>query len=131
MPTRPGAWRLLDLMDEFKIKGSVSTNGLTGERHPKIVREFADFGCEIVGHGWAQDVLSRDDDPETELAEMRKVTNVLTEAAGTRPVGWVSQGSAGSAQHARFPQAGRLPVERRRHERRSAVPEADKTRARS
>ena len=29
---KAGAWRLLDLMDEFKIKGSVSTNGLTGER---------------------------------------------------------------------------------------------------
>jgi len=68
---KAGAWRLLDLMDEFKITGSVSTNGLTGERHPKVVRAFADFGCEIVGHGWAQDVLSRDDDPDTELAEMR------------------------------------------------------------
>ena len=93
---KAGAWRLLDLMDEFKIKGSVSTNGLTGERHPKVVREFADYGCEIVAHGWAQDVLSRDDDPETEIAEMRKVTQVLTQAAGRRPLGWVSQGSAGS-----------------------------------
>ena len=35
---------------------------------------------------------------------MRKVTQVLTEAAGTRPVGWVSQGSAMIGQHARFPQ---------------------------
>jgi peptidoglycan/xylan/chitin deacetylase (PgdA/CDA1 family) len=93
---KAGAWRLLDLMEEFKIKGSVSTNGLTGERQPQVVRAFADFGCEIVGHRWAQDVLAKDDDPATELAEMRKVTAVLTEVAGTRPVGWVSQGSAGS-----------------------------------
>src|SRR5262245_25775288 len=93
---KAGAWRLLDLMDEFGIKGSVSTNGLTCERQPKVVRAFADFGCEIVGHGWAQDILSKDDDPETELEDMRKVTRVLAEAAGTRPVGWVSQGSAGS-----------------------------------
>lgn len=94
---KAGAWRLLDLLDEFEIVGSVSTNGLTGERHPKVVRAFADAGCEIVGHGWAQDVLARDDDPAAELAEMRKVTQVLTEAAGTRPVGWTSQGSAGSS----------------------------------
>lgn len=93
---KAGVWRLLDLMDEFRIKGSVSTNGLSAERHPKIVRELADFGCEIVGHGWAQDVLSRDDDPDAELADMRKVTRALTEAAGERPIGWVSQGSAGS-----------------------------------
>ena len=50
---KAGVWRLLDLMDEMKIKGSVSTNGLTGERHPKIVRALADYGCEIVGHVWA------------------------------------------------------------------------------
>ena len=84
---KSGVWRLMDLMDEMKIKGSVSTNGLTGERHPKIVRALADYGCEIVGHSWAQDVTSKDDDPDTELEEMRKVTRVLTEAAGTRPIG--------------------------------------------
>ena len=94
---KAGAWRLLDLMDEFKIKGSVSTNGLTGERHPKVVREFADFGCEIVGTAGRRTCSREDDDPETELAEMRKVTQVLTEVAGTRPIGWVSQGSAGSS----------------------------------
>jgi hypothetical protein len=32
---KAGAWRLLDLMEEFKITGSVSTNRLTGERQPK------------------------------------------------------------------------------------------------
>ena len=94
---KAGVWRLMDLMDELKIKGSVSTNGLTGERHPKIVRALADHGCEIVGHAWAQDVTVKDDDPQAELEDMRKVTRVLTEAAGTRPIGWVSQGSASSA----------------------------------
>jgi peptidoglycan/xylan/chitin deacetylase (PgdA/CDA1 family) len=91
---KSGVWRLMDLMDELKIKGSCSTNGLTGERHPDVVRQLADYGVEIVGHAWAQDVTMKDDDPQTELEEMRKVTRVLTEAAGTRPVGWVSQGSA-------------------------------------
>ena len=70
---KAGVWRLMDLMDELKITGSVSTNGLTGERHPKIVRALADHGCEIVGHAWAQDVTVKDEDPQTELDEMRKV----------------------------------------------------------
>src|ERR1043165_6814501 len=91
---KAGVWRLMDLMDELKIKGSGAPNGLAGERHPKIVRALADYGVEIVCHAWAQDVTAKDDDPQTELEEMRKVTRVLTEAAGTRPVGWVSQGSA-------------------------------------
>src|SRR5258706_13077891 len=90
----------MDLMDAHKIHGSVTTNGLTGERQSKIVRALADYGCEIVGHSWAQDVVARDEDPQVELEEMRKVTRVLTEAAGTRPIGWVSQASA-SAAHTR------------------------------
>src|SRR5258706_4239523 len=94
---KAGVWRLMDLMDELKIKGSVSTNGLTGERHPKIVRALADYGCEIVGHSWAQDVVARDEDPQVELEEMRKVTLVLTEAAGTLTIRWVRQCSASSA----------------------------------
>src|SRR3954470_19487757 len=91
---KAGIWRLMDLMDELKIKGSCSTNGLTGERHPKIVRALADYGVEIVGHAWAQDVMLKDDDPDAELADMRKVTKVLTEPGATRPVGWATQGSA-------------------------------------
>lgn len=94
---KAGVWRLMDLMDELKIKASCSTNGLTGERHPDIVRKLADYGVDIVGHAWAQDVMAKDDDPETERSEIRKVTEVLSKAAGKRPIGWVSQGSAMSA----------------------------------
>jgi peptidoglycan/xylan/chitin deacetylase (PgdA/CDA1 family) len=91
-----GAFRVLDLCDGYGFKGSMSTNGLAAERHPDVVRAFADEGHEVVGHGWANDRLSDPNDPEAELAEIRKCTAVLSEAAGTRPVGWTSPGSQGS-----------------------------------
>lgn len=93
---KSGVWRILDLLDEFGIRASVSVNGLAAERHPHVVRALADAGHEINGHGWANDQLTSDDDPEGELAEIRRCTAVLAEAAGTRPVGWTSPGSAGS-----------------------------------
>jgi hypothetical protein len=62
-------WRLLDLLDEVGLKASVSTNGLAAERHPGAVRAVAEAGHEIVGHGWVNDILTQDDDPEGELAE--------------------------------------------------------------
>lgn len=54
---------LESLMDELKIKGSVSTNGLTGERHPKIVRTLALQGCAPrsgaqLGYGFASSCSS-------------------------------------------------------------------------
>ena len=99
---KSGMWRLLDLLDEFGISGSLSTNGLAAEKYPKVVRAVADAGVEIVGHAWANDQLMSDNDPEAELAEIRKCTAALTEAAGQRPVGWVSPGSAGSSNTLAF-----------------------------
>jgi peptidoglycan/xylan/chitin deacetylase (PgdA/CDA1 family) len=94
---KSGAWRILDLLDELGLTGSLSTNGYAAELHPNVVLAFAQAGNEIVGHAWANDELMKDDDPEAELAEIRRCTRVLTEAGGVRPVGWTSPGSAGSA----------------------------------
>jgi len=99
---KSGAWRLLDLLDEYKLAGSVSTNGLAAERSPHVVRAFADARNEIVGHAWANDVMLKDDDPDAELAEIRKCTQAITDAAGAPPVGWTSPGSAGSANTLSF-----------------------------
>jgi peptidoglycan/xylan/chitin deacetylase (PgdA/CDA1 family) len=93
---KAGVWRLLDLLDEVGLKASMSTNGLAAERHPDAVRAAAEAGHEIVGHGWVNDILMQDDDPEGEVAEIRRCTRVLTEAAGVHPVGWTSPGSMGS-----------------------------------
>ncbi len=93
---KAGIWRLMDLLDEFGIKSNVSTNGLAAEQYPDVIKALVAAGHEIAGHAWANDVLMRDDDPEAELAEIRRCTEVLTRTAGTPPAGWTSPGSTGS-----------------------------------
>lgn len=99
---KAGAWRVLDLLDDLGLCGSMSTNGLAAERYPHVMRAVAEAGHEIVGHAWANDEIMKDDDPDGELAEIRRCTKVLTETAGVRPVGWTSPGSAGSANTLSF-----------------------------
>src|SRR5262245_49938826 len=89
-----GIWRLLDLLDEFEIKANTAVNGLAAERHPDLLRAVAEAGHEISGHGWVNDVLTQDDNPEAERTLVRRCTEVLTAASGTRPVGWISPGLA-------------------------------------
>ena len=93
---RAGIWRILDLLDELGLKASMSINGKAAELYPDAVRATAEAGHEVVGHGWENDVLNEDGDPERERDEIRRVTAAITEAAGKRPVGWTSPGSAGS-----------------------------------
>jgi peptidoglycan/xylan/chitin deacetylase (PgdA/CDA1 family) len=94
---KAGVWRLLHLLDRFGVKASMATNGLAAERHPQIVRTFADEGHEVMGHGWANDIYVKDAGEEAERAEIRRCTQALTEASGgVRPQGWTSPGSTGS-----------------------------------
>jgi peptidoglycan/xylan/chitin deacetylase (PgdA/CDA1 family) len=67
-----------------------------------VVRAVADAGHEVNGHGWVNDVLPNPDDPDAERDEIRRCTQVLSEAAGVRPVGWTSPGSAGSDNTYRY-----------------------------
>lgn len=94
---KAGVWRLLDLLDRFGAKASMATNGQAAETHPDIVRTFVDEGHEVMGHGWVNDIYVKDAGEEEERAEIRRCTQVLTEASGgVRPVGWTSPGSTGS-----------------------------------
>ena len=93
---KSGIWRILDLLDETGTKGSMSTNGKAAEIYPEVMRAVAQAGHEVVGHGWENDVIVDDEDPQRELEEIRRVTKAITDAAGVRPVGWTSPGSAGS-----------------------------------
>jgi peptidoglycan/xylan/chitin deacetylase (PgdA/CDA1 family) len=99
---KSGIWRILDLLDEFNIRSVVSTNGKAAELYPEVVKAIVEAGHEIAGHAWANDVMMRDDDPDAELAEIRRCTETLARVAGKRPLGWTSPGSAGSANTLAF-----------------------------
>lgn len=94
---KSGAWRLFDMLAEFGIKGSMSANGQAAERHPEVVKAAAKAGYEVNGHGWANDVMMKDEDIEQERQEIRRCTRVIEAASGVRPVGWTSPGNTGTA----------------------------------
>lgn len=94
---KAGIWRILETLDRHGIKGHVSVSGQLAERHPEAVAVAAAEGHEIAGHGWVNDVVSSDDDPQAELEEIRRCTSVLREASGHVPVGWTGPGSTGTA----------------------------------
>jgi len=95
---KAGAWRLIELLEGYGLVGQVYTNGLAGQEHPAVVAAFAEAGHEIVAHGWVNDRPMPAGDPDAARAEIRRCTKVLHEASGTRPVGWLSPGYAGTRE---------------------------------
>jgi allantoinase len=48
---RVGHWRMMDVMDKYGVRGSVSLNVAVCEHHPEIIEACADRNWEFFSHG--------------------------------------------------------------------------------
>jgi peptidoglycan/xylan/chitin deacetylase (PgdA/CDA1 family) len=86
-----GMWRLLELLEREEAKCSVIVTGRSVEQCPDLIREYHACGHEIVGHSYAQDLGAYDfSDPEAERANIRRTADIIGEATGEQPKGWLS-----------------------------------------
>ena len=94
---RVGAWRMLEMFDALDMPTSVLANSTMYDYAPDLMAAYSARGDEIVGHGRTnserQSVLS----PEDETALIAEATQVLTQAEGIAPRGWLSPWIAESA----------------------------------
>eukprot|EP01037_Dinobryon_pediforme_P012268 gene12268-biopygen7460 len=86
---RVGAWRMIDLLNQFALPSSVLLNSDIYAQCPGLAEAFRARGDEIVGHGRTnserQGILSEIDEGEL-IAE---ATKILTEQEGKAPKGWL------------------------------------------
>ena len=94
---RVGIFRLLDVMAELGIRGSVMTNAAVARRYPGLVREVAAAGHEIVAHGLDMERVHHGGMPEAEeRAIVGEALAILREASGQDVTGWLSPGRSQS-----------------------------------
>ena len=100
--------RLLDLFDEFSVRGTFFTLGWIADRFPHLVREIADRGHAVESHGVGHDLVY-DLGPDRFAADLDRSIELISEATGRRPVGY--RAPSFSIDH-RAPWAFDLLVER-------------------
>jgi peptidoglycan/xylan/chitin deacetylase (PgdA/CDA1 family) len=86
---RVGFWRLLQVYDDFKIPGVMNINGVAIQAYPDIIKACLDRKWEFVGHGFTQRNMQK---VENERADIRKSAEVIEQATGKRPRGWLGPG---------------------------------------
>lgn len=87
--SRRGAWRVLDVFDEFSIKMSILGVARALEQNPELAKACGARGHEIVSHGYRWiDYCAVPENIERE--HIRRAVELLTALAGTRPVGWMT-----------------------------------------
>ena len=96
-----GIDRLLRVLDRSRVRASVMVSGVLAERTGQVVKAIVDAGHEIVAHGYAQDIVPAGLSPEADRENIARTTELLTQAAGARPTGWISPRGTPGADTAR------------------------------
>jgi peptidoglycan/xylan/chitin deacetylase (PgdA/CDA1 family) len=85
--TRAAWWRVMDLLDEYNVKATVSSCGRAVERSPDLARDAVRRGHEVSAHGWRWESHAGMEEP-AERAIIARTVAAITDATGQRPLGW-------------------------------------------
>jgi peptidoglycan/xylan/chitin deacetylase (PgdA/CDA1 family) len=86
---RVGVWRFFELFRELGVRPSAAINGILCERYPQIVETAKKDGWEFLPHGYEQRPMQTVAD---QPAAIRRAFDVIEQATGTRPIGWLAPG---------------------------------------
>lgn len=95
---RVGAWRLRDLFDALDLPVSLLANSALYAYAPELMAAFRARGDEVVGHGRSNAERQSTLTVEAETRLIAEATQILTQAEGKPPQGWLSPWIAESAQ---------------------------------
>lgn len=88
---RIGIYRLLDALDRVGAQASIAANSAIAERYPALIRDIVGAGHEIVAHATDMNATIATGVPEgEERAMIGRTLDVLEQATGQRPTGWLS-----------------------------------------
>jgi peptidoglycan/xylan/chitin deacetylase (PgdA/CDA1 family) len=90
---RAGWWRVMDLLDAYGVKATVSACGRAVERSPELARDAVRRGHEVAAHGWRWESHAGMAEKD-ERDAIRRTVAAITEATGQRPLGWHTRSAA-------------------------------------
>jgi peptidoglycan/xylan/chitin deacetylase (PgdA/CDA1 family) len=83
---RKGVYRIMDLLDEYDIKGTFCVVGQTAERYPEAVEEIISRGHEVACHGYTHRGYNALE-PEVEKEYIIRSREILEEFTGEKIMG--------------------------------------------
>ena len=86
---RVGFWRMLEVLDHFRIRAVLAINGSAIARYEPIVRAAIERGWEFIGHGFTQQSMQKVAD---ERDDIRRTATAIHDVIGRPPRGWLGPG---------------------------------------
>jgi allantoinase len=86
---RVGFWRMLEAIDEHRIRAVLAVNGSAIARYEPIARAALERGWEFIGHGFTQMSMQKVAD---ERDDIRRTAKAIRDFTGRNPRGWLGPG---------------------------------------
>jgi peptidoglycan/xylan/chitin deacetylase (PgdA/CDA1 family) len=86
---RVGFWRMLEVLDELRVRAALAINGTAISRYEAITRAAIEREWEFMGHGYTQRNMQA---VENEREDIRKTTEAIRSVTGRAPRGWLGPG---------------------------------------
>ena len=86
---RVGFWRMLEALDEHRIRAVLAVNGSAISRYEQIARAALERGWEFIGHGFTQKNMQKVAD---ERDDIRKTAATIRAFTRRSPRGWLGPG---------------------------------------
>jgi peptidoglycan/xylan/chitin deacetylase (PgdA/CDA1 family) len=86
---RVGVWRLMDVLDRFGVRASVSLSVALCEHHPEVIEACLTRKWELFSHGVYNTRYTYDMDEAQERAMIRDCIDTVARHTGHRVVGWL------------------------------------------
>lgn len=83
--------RLLDELERAQVRCTFFVLGWIADRYPALVRRVAEGGHEIASHGYAHGLIY-EQTPQEFRDDLRRASDAIERAVGTRPVGYRAPG---------------------------------------
>jgi peptidoglycan/xylan/chitin deacetylase (PgdA/CDA1 family) len=86
---RVGIWRMMDLLDKYRLRASVLLNSDVCTFYPEIVEEGNKRDWIWLAHGKNNSILQTGMSLEEEREYLTAVVNTIKEGTGSQPKGWL------------------------------------------
>jgi peptidoglycan/xylan/chitin deacetylase (PgdA/CDA1 family) len=87
---RVGVWRMMEVMDRYGVRGSISLNAAVCDHHPEIIEACLERNWEFFSHGIYNTRYTYGMDESQERAMIEDATATVQKYTGKRLAGWLS-----------------------------------------
>jgi hypothetical protein len=93
---------VLDALAKQEICATINVSGILAERYPEVVARMSREGHDVVAHSYSMDMIPAYLSDSEERENISRTTDLIAQATGRRPIGWISPRSTPSLRTPRL-----------------------------